>query len=265
MDLVIWTLNSAKTLAFTLRSIDKVIPKECIGQKIMIDAHSTDATAKIGKKYGWNVIDAETVGIPNQANQALKMIKTEFFASFEHDVVLNDQWFSKVMKILQDDPLVAVAQGVRITTNPVFKTIEEICLERGVPYTSIDNNIYRTEIIKKIGGFDPKYLISCDRNLKERINETGYKWVSDKTIVSDHLRGGIRQSAKHFYELSRLDDPNNPPRIPIFIRFMFSPIRGLQISIKKDCPQAAIVYPYWRFIMLKSALEMAPTQKQNQK
>ncbi|MFA5366098.1 MAG: hypothetical protein WC325_13025, partial [Candidatus Bathyarchaeia archaeon] len=78
----------------------------------------------------------------------------------------------------------------------------------------------------------------------------------------DHLRGGIRESVKHFYELSKLDDPNNPPRIPILVRFVFSPIRGLEISLKKDCPQAAVVYPYWRFILLKAALKMAQQQKQ---
>jgi hypothetical protein len=34
---------------------------------------------------------------------------------------------------------------------------------------------------------------------------------------------------------SRLDDPNNRLRIPIFIRFMFSPIRGLaNFQIKKS-------------------------------
>jgi len=66
------TLNSAKTLPFTLKSVEKVIPKECVDQKIMIDAHSTDETQNIGKKFGWNVIDAEKVSIPHQANQALE-------------------------------------------------------------------------------------------------------------------------------------------------------------------------------------------------
>ena len=167
------------------------------------------------------------------------MVNTEFFASFEHDIILNRNWFPTVMKHLQDDPQVAVAQGVRVTTNPVFKKIEEVCLERNIPYTSIDNNIYRTDLIKKLGGFDFRFPISCDRNLKERVTQAGYKWVSDKTVVSDHIRGGIRQSAKHFYELSKLDDPNNPSITPILLRFLFSPIRGLEISIKKRVPTSS--------------------------
>jgi hypothetical protein len=71
------------------------------------------------------VVDAEKVGIPYQANQALERVTTEIFASFEHDIVLDSKWFEAVLKHMQSDPKIAVAQGVRVTTNQVFKKIEE--------------------------------------------------------------------------------------------------------------------------------------------
>lgn len=258
IDLVMWTLNSAKTLPHTLKSIDRVIPKEYVNKKIIVDGHSTDGTQKIGKQFGWTVIDAVNVGIPYQANQALDNVKTEIFASFEHDIILDIHWFNAVLKYLEFDPSVAVAQGVRLTTNPVFKKIEEVCIDRNIPYRSIDNNLYRTEIIKKLGGFDPRFLISCDWDLQERVQKAGYKWITDKTVISDHVRGSIRNITKHYYKLSRLDDPHNPPRLPVLLRFLYSPIRGLDISIRKRCPQAAVVYPYWRLIHLKAALTSTP-------
>ena len=121
IDLVMWTLNSAKTLPQTLKSIDKVIPKEYVNQKIIVDGHSTDGTQSIGKQFGWTVVDAVIVGIPYQANQALDNVKTELFASFEHDIILDAHWFNAVLKYVESDPSVAVAQGVRLTTNPIFK------------------------------------------------------------------------------------------------------------------------------------------------
>jgi len=257
-----WTLNSAKTLPFTLMSIEKAIPKEYVGQKIMVDGHSVDETQKIGKKFGWNVIDAEKVGIPYQANQALDMVNTEFFASFEHDLIINPDWFQTVLKHLQSDPKVAVAQGVRVTTNPVFKKIEEVSLERDLRYSSIDNNMYRTELIKRLGGFDVKYPISCDRKLQDNVRKAGYKWIVDKTVVSDHIRGGVRQSADHVYELSEFAGSADSAGISsVLLRFLFSPIRGVAIALKKTCPQALVVYPYWRFMVLRATLKTIAKQK----
>jgi glycosyltransferase involved in cell wall biosynthesis len=257
IDLTIWTLNSAKTLPFTLMSIEKAIPRERVNQKLMVDGHSTDETQNIGKQFGWKVIDAEKVGIPHQANQALEMVNTEVFASFEHDIILNRNWFQAIMRHLLSDPQVAVAQGVRLATNPVFKKIEEFCLERNIRYSSIDNNLYRTELIRSIGGFDFRFPISCDRNLQDRVRKAGYKWIIDKTVVSDHIRGDVLESANHVYELSKfVDHPDCPSMSSVLSKFMFSPIRGVEISIKKECPQALVVYPYWRFMLLKSSLKM---------
>lgn len=230
----------------------------------MVDGHSADETHSVGKKFGWKVIDAEKVGIPHQANQALDLVKTEFFASFEHDVILNHNWFQALLKHLLSDPQVAVVQGVRVTTNPVFKKIEEVCLERNIRYSSIDNNLYRTELIKSLGGFDVRFPLSCDRNLQDRVRKAGYSWVVDKTVVSDHIRGDVRQSADHLYVLSKFVDYNDSPSLSsVLSRFLFSPIRGVDIALKKGCPQALVVYPYWRFMVLRATLELMAKQKQN--
>jgi hypothetical protein len=71
------------TLVGCLQSIKKTIPPENVNQKIVVDALSTDSPKRICEKFGWTVYDAETVGIPYHANQGLKKVSTEFFASFE--------------------------------------------------------------------------------------------------------------------------------------------------------------------------------------
>ena len=263
IDLVTWTLNSAKTLPFTLTSIEKAIPRKHVNQKFMVDGHSTDETTNIGKMFGWNVVDAKRVGIPYQANQALEMVETEFFASFEHDVILNPNWLPAMLKHLRSDPQVAVAQGVRVATNFVLKSIEEVSLERNIRYSSLDNTLYRTDVIRCINGFDPRYPISCDRDLQSRVWKAGYKWIVDKTVVSDHLRGSVWQNAEHIYNLSKFAEyTDNPSLSEVLPRFLFSPFRGAEITIKKDCPQAFVVYPYLRFALLKTALKAVSELKQ---
>ena len=189
------------------------------------------------------------------------MVTTKFFASFEHDVILNHNWFPVVLKHLQTDTEVAVAQGVRVTTNPIFRKIEESSLDRKTRYTNIDNNLYRTDVMKSLGGFDVRFPISCDRNLQDRVRKAGYKWIIDKTLVSDHIRGDVRQIGKHVYELSKFADYSDKLSLSsILTRFLFSPIRGVEVSLKKKCPRALVVYPYWRFTILKSTLKIAPKQ-----
>ena len=248
-----WTLNSAKTLHITLKSIKKAVPKDNMGQKIIIDGHSTDKTKQIAKKFGWNFIDAKTVGIPYQANQALELVDTDFFASFEHDVILNPNWFKTVMNHMQSDPKIGVVQGVRHSTNTILRKIEEASLKRVQRYTSIDNNLYRTEIIRNLGGYDTRFPISTDRNLQDRIWGAGYKWVIDKKLVSDHIRGSVRQTLKHNYEFGKFSDYPEIDQLRLLAPgVLFSPIRGLELAIKKSCPQLLAVYPYWKLMNIKN-------------
>lgn len=80
IDLVMWALNSERTLNKSLKSIDEAIPAKLVNQKIMIDGHSHDKTKSIGESFGWEVFDAKRVGIPYQANQALDLVSTGIFA-----------------------------------------------------------------------------------------------------------------------------------------------------------------------------------------
>jgi glycosyltransferase involved in cell wall biosynthesis len=55
VDVVMWTFNSAKFLPIVLPRIEKVIPKEAIVNKIIIDDHSKDNTVEVAKRLGWKV------------------------------------------------------------------------------------------------------------------------------------------------------------------------------------------------------------------
>ncbi|NLE06735.1 MAG: glycosyltransferase, partial [Crenarchaeota archaeon] len=59
IDLVMWTYNGAKTIGPVLTQINKVIPTENVGQKIIVDDGSKDNTVDIAQSCGWKVIRNE--------------------------------------------------------------------------------------------------------------------------------------------------------------------------------------------------------------
>lgn len=261
IDLVMWTKNGESTLTECLQSIEKAIPPASVNQKIVIDAHSIDKTRAICERFGWTVYNAETVGIPYQANQALGKVTTEFFASFEQDIIVNHDWFRRIMKHFENQE-VAVAQGVRLASHPTLKKIEEYALQReDIGYSSLDNTVYRTKVIRKIGGFSPKHLTSLDRVLQDAVRSKSYSWIVDKTIISKHIRKSLWKALKHDYEIALFSSYLDCRNIINILRLYYSPIRALEISVKKKCPEALFVYPVKRFLVLKGILEGAHTQK----
>jgi glycosyltransferase involved in cell wall biosynthesis len=246
-----WTLNSERTLGACLQSIENAIPSDVVNQRIMIDAYSKDGTKTIGETFGWKVYDAEKVGIISQANQALSHVTTDFFASFEHDIILNPHWLSSMFTYMLD-PKVAVAQGVRLSTNLVLRKIEMYSLGRDeIRYSSVDNNLYNTKIIREIGGFT-----GYSRELQDTVWKHGYEWITDKRIVSNHVRGTLLSTGRHIYNFGLLSAYRETHSFSgQLARFLFSPVRSLHIALSENCPQAIYAYPYIRFAYLASAIK----------
>lgn len=252
IDLLMWVLNGESTLPYCLRSIKETIPSEVVGQKIVIDAHSTDGTCEICKNFGWRVMDAKQVGIPFQANQALKLVKSEFFASFEQDIVLHPYWFKYIMKHFGDEN-VSVAQGVRVAVNPVLGAIDLYKIGHQFGYSSLDNTIYRTEVIRELGGFNVGLLSSLDKELQQRVREDGYTWIVDRSLISLHLHSSLWKELKHQYHIALLSHGMDSTYANLK-RFAFSPFRGFDIAVKQKRPETILYYPLLRLAKLKGVL-----------
>jgi len=252
IDLVMWTLNSEKTLKRTLKSIENAVPKKYVNQKILVDAHSTDSTQKIAKDFGWKIFEYKK-GIGRQANYAVSLVETDIFASFESDIIINPDWL-KLKKYLVDN--IAVVQGVRYSVNPLLNSFEHTAVRYGSEYSSIDNTLYRTEVIRNLGSFNKSLLYCADAELKERVLNAGYYWLVRYDVISKHLKTSLKQSAralqkhklKDTYMKSR-EGTNN------FLKFFLSFPIGFYIALNYRLPLAVFAYPYWRSIKLQTMLK----------
>jgi len=267
-----WTKNGVETLPLVLKRISEVIPEDVVNKRIIVDDHSTDNTKEIAESFGWNVVLNEGKGISDAANTALKYVTSEYFISFEQDLLLACDWWQKIPKHLSD-PKIAVASGVRFPNQPLaLRRLQEYATERyrrtekeaeSFLYgKTLDNTIYKTDVIRRLGGF-PKLSVSAgvDNVLAQRIHLSGYRWKVDYDVKSTHLRTGLKDELAHYYWYgtcaSGLEQIlfNKPVNLKgLILRAFFSPIRGLDVAIKKNAPQIVYIYPLIRFNILRGVL-----------
>jgi len=286
VDIVIWTKNGALTLARVLRRISEVIPQKHVHEKLIIDDGSTDNTREIAESFGWSVILNEGKGISDGANTALKHVTTEWFISFEQDLLLARDWWDKVPKALEDLK-VAIASGMRFANNPIGirRTQQYVARKyRGkaeleswlkgremAAFTlgkTLDNTIYKTEVVKAVGGF-PKLKSSSgvDTILAYLIDQAGYRWFVDYNVQSVHFRRGLKQELEHQYWYARqlseiwkkIESETNkrPPvtKLSVISRFVISPFTGLFMAYKTREATIAYIHPLLRFYYLKGLLK----------
>ncbi|MCW4009798.1 MAG: glycosyltransferase family 2 protein [Candidatus Bathyarchaeota archaeon] len=286
VDLVMWTYNGAATLPAVLKRIGEVIPAGSVCQRIISDDNSTDATRRIAESHGWTVVLNKGRGISDNANTALGHVESEFFVSFEQDLLLARDWWSRVPRALAD-PKVAAASGMRFADKPrgvrrlqqyvAKKYRGEAQLEswlRGremAAFTlgkTLDNTVYRTAAVREVGGF-PKLTSSSgvDTVLAYEMEQHRYQWFVDYGVQSVHLRMGLKHELSHQFwyakqlpemwqKISEVTRRQAPPvtRFSVVYRFFMSPFTGLFMAYKTREPTLAYVHPLIRLYYLRGYL-----------
>ena len=143
-------------------------------------------------------------------------------------------------------------------THPVLRKLSEFMINRkDYEFTnfSIDNNIYRTKLLKKF----KIHIYSGYLDTANFLRKNGFKWVSDIKVVSEHIRPSLRYFLLHDYMMHNLVLSVSQKKellAKMFKLFITSPFRALQVSFKKKCPQIMVVYPVDRFLILMTCLKI---------
>jgi glycosyltransferase involved in cell wall biosynthesis len=262
VDLVMWTKNGEKFLPKVLERIEEVIPLERVKQKILIDDNSTDETSRIAKDFNWTVYKNPAGGIASGVEEALRHVECKYFISIEQDVLLAKNWWEKVPPFMNEKD-VACAQGIRVSINPTLRLLEEYAIkERRITNVSIDNNIFKTDIVKALGKIPRGCPVCVDSAImKQMIWKTPYKWVTIPQVVSLHLsRDNVLNYLRHYRRIAKMckktiyctvggvgfSKPMNPKFRNVIRVFITSPLRGLQLAIKKQHAHIFWAYPATR-------------------
>jgi glycosyltransferase involved in cell wall biosynthesis len=260
VDIVMWAKNGSRTLPTVMRRVKEVFPAECIRNCILADDHSADSTREIAESFGWQVVPNEGSGISDNANTAVHHVESDYFVSLEQDILLAEDWWQRIPPLLVSDPKVAVASGVRVPSKPLgLRKLQQYAIERysrrdtGLEFfhdcKSLDNTIYKTAIIRGLGGFP------SDCNLPKRIFESGYKWKVDYSVESIHIRNGMKDELSHYYWYGALSREYHESVRDSILRMLFSPVRGLHAAVEKNAPDIVFIYPLIRLNILRGMLE----------
>jgi len=260
-----WAKNGEACLPEVLRRIHKVIPNESVCHRILVDDHSTDRTVEIAHDFNWDIYTNPRNGIPSAANEALKHVDRNFFVSIEQDVLLTKDWWDKIPTYIEN-PSVACAQGIRVHMDPTLRLLDEwqfVVLRRKRLLSSMDNNIFRTKVVRVLGGFPQSCPVCTDTILMKRIlSETRCKWIIDAEVISLHMRAGLKASVEHHYRMisacarTQLCAENEKPPISSLFRiFLTSPVRAIQIAFAKNSPNIVWAYPLLRLYQLNIGLK----------
>lgn len=266
MDVVMWTKDPDDLQLFkmVLRSIDAAVPEAC--HRHIVDASrpaTRDQMEWISSQYGWKVHAAERPGIPFQANQALRLVDSDRFASFEQDVIVNPEWLDHTTHMLDGDPLAAVAQGIRLFVgSPTLEAIDRYKFEKKKMnrwFYSLDNDLWRTDIVRSVGGFPTECPIAMDGMMRERLILAGYHWLTTKGCVSLHIRERflddvrthIRRIAfqKVFFELYIMARPYHA-----VTSLILGPLTGARVAVSTHSPSAFLAMPLEKYAKAISML-----------
>ena len=273
LDLVMWAKNGAESLGYVLNRINHVVPGGVVNQRLLVDDCSVDDTVRIAESFGWRVFSNEGKGISDGANTALKHVETEYFCSFEQDILLSPFWWKRVSGLILNQPDVAAACGLRfLPKNNMFYSIDPYILTRqGVEDLfgygkTLDNTIWNTAVLRGLGGFPKLKHAGIDTYLLHLIDSKGYKWLVDYGVQSLHLHSGLISELKHYWfyglslpecysQLAKFSDAYRSEGWQRFFTFLKSPASGFRMSLRMHDARLNIAYPTTRLCVLLGFLQ----------
>jgi len=167
----------------------------------IIDDGSTDNSAKKIKEFSdkyKNIfyIFQDNHGEAGALNAGLKMVKEDFVAVIEGDVVLEDNWILKLMPYFENEKVSAVSGLTKLANSTNIWSVfggynveyrQSKIKQEFVDQLSTCNTIYRKSVLDKLGFFDGKFTYGLDNEISYRMIEAGYKLILSKKTFCLHF------------------------------------------------------------------------------
>jgi len=190
IDVAILTMNSGRMLKECIDSVYQNVP---VNNLIIVDGHSTDATAEIVKefqeKYG-NVTFIQEKGTRGSARQtAIQRVKSDWFMFVDSDVILSKNWFAQAEKLVNDD--VGAIWGIEIWSvlrgQKVLKMFERVTLKIFEKRGGTHDTLIRRKTVEDIK-IPFKLHTYEDGYIKDWIESKGYQVLGVYEPYCIHFR-----------------------------------------------------------------------------
>jgi cellulose synthase/poly-beta-1,6-N-acetylglucosamine synthase-like glycosyltransferase len=228
VSIIVPVHNGARTLPDTLRAI------ACLdwpgdGEVIIVDDHSSDrerveVPTQLNRKPV-TVLTADRHGAANALNTGLRAAQYAWLAQLDQDVLPARDWLQQLWASVQTRPDVAAAQGTfrADARDGVLGHLAALDLQmryqdKGASppdHVCTGNTLYRTEVLRSVGGFDAQLGYGYDNDMSYRLGHAGWQLLRVDGAVATHrwpatLRDYLRQQFGQGY--GRLDLIRKYPR-----------------------------------------------------
>ena len=183
ISIVLTTKNEEKNI---VKLLDSLINQEGPYEVIVIDSDSTDKTQDIVKKYSKKNKNIELFSYPGtraeSMNYGIKKATGDAVAFVGGDDIADKDWIKEIRHAIKNTDILV---GNLISTGDErVKNIGNVKLfHKGVNVSYPGTNtIYKKEILKKLGGFDPWFSSAEDLEINLRAVDAGYKIVQNNKV-----------------------------------------------------------------------------------
>jgi len=164
---------------------------------IIVDDGSSDRTAEVVAKHPVRLIRLEkNVGAAAARNEGIKVAKGDFIAFTDGDCVVDKFWLRKLIRNYANQRVGGVGGPFRNPKSGYFSNYIDLTvldflsgkkiLKCKVSHLATGNASFRTEILRRIGGFDPSFRASGEDELCLRVRKAGYDLVFEPEAVVWH-------------------------------------------------------------------------------
>ena len=176
--LVITNYNCAQYIDRAIRSCQAQLVQQRRLEIVVVDDHSIDESLNVIGEFGDEVrlaVNPVNCGVAYSSNVGLKMARGKYWMRVDADDFLNAYACAFMCALLDENPQFAFVYCDHFRVDRRGHKIDKIRLES--ERTLFDHGagvLFRTEVLREIGGYDETLRNCEDYDLLLRIRETGH-------------------------------------------------------------------------------------------
>jgi biofilm PGA synthesis N-glycosyltransferase PgaC len=191
VTVVLPSFNESKEICSAIEEIHKQTYKDF--EAIIVDDGSKDntvelATACIRDKPEFRIVEQQHGGLTHARNTGIREARGEIVFFAEADCVYDDSYLEKAVKALEQNPdssaVCLTGAPLKLRTTVATNSIE---IENFVQHRLLSQGkikpfyawVFKTDVLRKLGGYDEKLFQGEDKDMFRRFISAGYKvaWV----------------------------------------------------------------------------------------
>lgn len=191
-SIIIPMYNSENYIKKCIESVLSVDYDVTSYEVILVDNMSTDNSVLIASAYPVKIITSSSKTIAGVRNDGAKVASGRVLAFVDSDCMVPAHWLKTGVELLAAEKIGIVGSGYKIPDDAEW--IEKAWLyeaenvERVVKFIPSGNMLVRSDLFKKVNGFNAGLVTCEDADLCERIVSLGYKVLNSSQLQSVHLR-----------------------------------------------------------------------------